>query len=45
MSNKFRSNRKKCEVQSFVRKRSCLKRIRGYGTVKEGGGIRLSFTK
>ena len=42
MSNKlkaFGSNRKKGGVPSFGRKRLCLKRIRGYDTGKDGGGI------
>ena len=48
MSNKlmtFESNRKIGGILSFVRKRSCLKRIRGYDTGKDGGGSRHSFTK
>ena len=36
----FRSDKIMAE---FGRKRSCLKRIRGYNTGEEGGGIRLSF--
>ena len=30
-------------MPSFGRKRSCLKRIRGHDTGKEGGGIRDSL--
>ena len=48
MSNKlitFRSNRKIGGVPSLGGKRSCLKWIRGYDTVKDGGGSRHSFTK
>ena len=48
MSNKlvtFESNRKIGEILSFGRKRSCLKRISGYDTGKDGGGRRHSFTK
>ena len=48
MSNKlmtFESNRKIGGVPLFGRKKSCLKRIRGYDTGKEGGGSRHSFTK
>ena len=40
----FRSNRKIGGVLSFGGKRSCLKRIRGYDTGKDGGGSRHSFT-
>ena len=46
MSNKlkaFGSNRKKGGVPSFGRKRLCLKRIRGYDTGKDGGGIRRFY--
>ena len=32
-------------VPSFGGKRSCLKRIRGHSTGKNGGGSRHSFTK
>ena len=48
MSNKlmiFKSNRKKGGALSFGSKRSCLKRIRGYDTGKEGGGSSHSFAK
>ena len=48
MSNKlmiFKSNRKKGAVLSFSGKRSCLKRIRGYDTGKEGGGSSHFFAK
>ena len=48
MSNKlmvFESNRKKGGVLSFGGKWSCLKRIRGYNTGKEGGGSSHSFAK
>ena len=48
MSNKlmtFESNRKIGGVPLFGRKKSCLKRIRGYDTGKDGGGSRHSFTK
>ena len=48
MSNKlmiFESNRKKGRVLSFGGKRSCLKRIRGCDTGKEGGGSSHSFAK
>ena len=38
------SNRKMGGVPSLGRKRSCLKRIRGYDTGKYGGGSRHSFT-
>ena len=41
----FRSNRKKGRVPSFGDKKSCLKRIRGYDTGKEGAGRRYSFAK
>ena len=39
------SNRKMGGVPSLGRKRSCLKRIKGYDTGKYGGGSRHSFTK
>ena len=48
MSNKlmiFESNRKKGGVLSFGGKWSCLKRIRGYDTGKEGGENSHSFAK
>ena len=48
MSNKliiFGSNRRKCGVLLLGGKKSCLERIRGYDTVKEGGGRRHSFVK
>ena len=48
MSNKlmtFESNRKIGGVPSFGGKRSCLKRIRGYDTGKDGGGSRHCFAK
>ena len=48
MSNKlmiFRSNRKNDRILPFRGKRSCLKRIRGYKTGKEGGGSVYSFAK
>ena len=48
MSNKlmtFGSNRKIGGVPLFGRKKLCLKRIRGYGTGKDGSGSRHSFTK
>ena len=48
MSNKlmaFGSNRKMGGVLSFGGERSCLKRIGGYNTGKDGGGSRHSFTK
>ena len=48
MSNKlmtFGSNRTIDAVPSFGGKRSCLKRIMGYDTGKNGGGSRHSFTK
>ena len=48
MSNKlmiFESSRNKGGVPSFGGKRSCLKRIRGYDTGKEGGRSRHSFAK
>ena len=47
MSNKliFGSSRKKVGVPSFDGKRSCLKRIRGHDTGKEGGRIRDSLAK
>ena len=32
-------------VLSFGGKGSCLKRIRGYNTGKDGGGSKHSFTK
>ena len=46
MSNKlmmFGSNRKICGVPAFSRKRSCLERIRGYDTGKDGGGKKAFF--
>ena len=46
MSNRLmiiESNRKKGGVLSLGGKRSCLKRIRGYDTGKEGGGSSHSF--
>ena len=48
MSNKlmiFESNRKKSGVLSFGGKCSCLKRIRGFDTGKEGGESSHSFAK
>ena len=48
MSNKlmiFESSRKKGGVLLFGGKKSCLKRIRGYDTGKEGGGSSHSFAK
>ena len=48
MSNKlmtFRSNTKIGGVPSIGGKRSCLKRVRGYDTGKDGGGGGHSFTK
>ena len=41
----FGSNRKIGGILSFGVKRSCMKRIRGYDTGKDGGGRRHSFTK
>ena len=41
----FKTNRKINGVPPFDGKRSCLKRIRGYDTGKDGGGSRHSFTK
>ena len=34
---------KKNEIPLFGGKRSCLKRIRGYDTLEEGGGSKYSF--
>ena len=48
ISNKlmtFESNRKIGGVPLFGRKKSCLKRIRGYDTGKDGVGSRHSFAK
>ena len=48
MSNRLMilwSNRKEGGVPTFGRKRSCLKRNKGYNTGKEGHGSRHSFTK
>ena len=48
MSNKlmiFKSSRKKVGVLLFEGKRSCLKRIRGYDTGKQGDGSSHSFAK
>ena len=48
MSNKlmiFESSRKKGGILLFGGKKSCLKRIRGYDTGKEGAGRRYSFAK
>ena len=41
----FKSNRKKGGILLFGSKRSCLKRIRGYDTGKEGGESSHSFAK
>ena len=41
----FGSNRKIGGVPLFGGKRSCLKRISGYDTGKDGGGSSHSFTK
>ena len=41
----FLSNGKIGEIQSFGGKRSCLKRIKGYDTGRDGGESRHSFTK
>ena len=38
----FGSSRKKGEVPPFGGKRSCLKKIKGCDTGKEGGGSRYS---